>query len=202
MVKVIDDVLPKTLFDELSSFVLSGEFPWHFGRKVFDDDNTPAMLVGWCHTVFYRGKWSQRGDLFSNSAMVGLGRANEKPTGLGRMRLILNTATDKSYATAPHVDFSEEHMTALLYLNDADGVTRIFKQKYDPTLGLNDIEYFKQHVEGREKVLKEIEPKANRMVVFDGRHYHNGSTPVAAVRRVVLNINYSTAPIPAPTIQN
>jgi hypothetical protein len=39
-------------------------------------------------------------------------------------------------------------------------------------------------------VMEAVDPVANRMVLFNGLHYHSGTTPKDSARRVVMNINY------------
>jgi len=79
----------------------------------------------------------------------------------------------------------------LLYLNDADGSTVIYNETYEPTFGNMDQHYEK--IKNNLTIMETVEPKANRMVIFDSRHYHTGTLPTSTARRVVLNINYLTA---------
>ena len=54
-------------------------------------------------------------------------------------------------AHTPHVDMDGEHHTAVYYVNDSDGDTIIGDEK--------------------------VSPKANRVVIFDGKTLHNGHSP-------------------------
>ena len=40
------------------------------------------------------------------------------------------------------------------------------------------------------ELLEEVEPKANRMVIFDGAHYHSSVTPTKTQLRYVINYNF------------
>lgn len=68
----------------------------------------------------------------------------------------------------PHVDFLDDHMVLLYYVNNSDGDTHFFKGK---------------------KIIKSVSPKANRLVVFDGNLLHTGSHPIKSIYRIVLNID-------------
>ena len=67
-------------------------------------------------------------------------------------------------------------------MNDSDGPTVIFNEKYE---GSTEIDQSKLTVQ------KEIEPKANRLLIFDGHYLHTGHTPAHHNNRVLLNSNFN-----------
>lgn len=91
---------------------------------------------------------------------------------------ILNKTDKKGHIHPPHIDMTTPHMVLLYYVNDSDGDTVIFDQKYDggevPMLTVN----------------RTVEPKAGSAIVFDGLTYHSSSSPQYAEERIVLNINF------------
>ena len=42
------------------------------------------------------------------------------------------------------------------------------------------------------EVIKIVEPKQGRAVIFDGRIYHSSSSPVQSQKRIVINFNFNT----------
>ena len=40
------------------------------------------------------------------------------------------------------------------------------------------------------ELLQEVEPKSNRMVIFDGSHYHSSVTPTKTQLRYVINYDF------------
>jgi hypothetical protein len=64
------------------------------------------------------------------------------------------------------------------YVNDSDGDTVIFKERW-----LGKADYSIKNIETR------ITPKANRAVIFDGLRYHTGSVPTKN-NRVLINMNF------------
>jgi hypothetical protein len=91
---------------------------------------------------------------------------------------ILNKTDKQNHIHPPHVDMTTPHMVLLYYVNDSDGDTVIFDQKYDdgevPRLTVN----------------RAISPKAGAAILFDGLTYHSSSSPQYAEKRIVININF------------
>jgi len=81
---------------------------------------------------------------------------------------------------APHIDADRDHLVILYYVNDSDGDTVIYKNKFT---GYNEIPKFNELEE-----LKRVTPKAGRVVMFNGRHYHTAQQPEHNVRCI---INYN-----------
>jgi hypothetical protein len=73
--------------------------------------------------------------------------------------------------SCPHIDNKLfPHGVLLLYLNDSDGDTYIYK-------------------ENSREIKESITPKAGRVVFFDGNQIHSGGTPVKSNIRLVMNVN-------------
>lgn len=91
------------------------------------------------------------------------------------------TRKDHSYADIHHtihVDHtSDNYMSFLYYIEDSDGDTRFFNEKY--SLSMN------------ETLLSEkqsVSPVAGRYVLFDSNYYHASASPVNHDARSVLNV--------------
>jgi hypothetical protein len=78
----------------------------------------------------------------------------------------------------PHIDMDIKHFVLLYYVNDSDGDTFIFNEKFND-LNFNDL-----------TIKKQISPKAGRGVLFDGLNYHSSSAPKLSDNRIVININF------------
>ena len=79
----------------------------------------------------------------------------------------------------PHVDTYKDHLVLLYYVNDSDGDTLLYSNKY------NEQEDNDMIVEHR------ISPKAGRAVLFNGNAYHSFYYPNKNNTRSVININIS-----------
>ena len=92
---------------------------------------------------------------------------------------ILNKTDKQNHIHPPHVDMTIPHMVLLYYVNDSDGDTIIFNEKYCyeeiPTLTVDKV----------------ITPKAGSAIIFDGLTYHSSSSPKNTKERIVLNINWN-----------
>lgn len=82
----------------------------------------------------------------------------------------------------PHIDFDSPHLVFLYYVNDSDGDTVFFNERYS-SWGKFDSDTI--HTAGR------VSPKAGRAVVFDGLQYHASSSPQEHNFRCVININFT-----------
>jgi len=93
-----------------------------------------------------------------------------------RARVNLTTKSSSNKRTTPHVDYPDKHYVMIYYVNDSDGDTVIYKQKY-----------------GQKRLwltpYKRVSPKAGRCILFDGSHYHSPSLPKKYSARCVVNIN-------------
>ena len=78
---------------------------------------------------------------------------------------------------APHVDADTDHLVVLYYVNDSDGDTIIYENMFE---GYNKLPDFNKLVEK-----KRVSPKAGRVVLFNGKHWHTSCQPVNNVRCVV-----------------
>jgi len=177
-VRVIDDAMPG--FAAFQAQVMAPGFPWHYARATRPGDEAAnPWLNGWVHLVLDNGQWfSPHLDLFMDSLtqmFVGLG---EPVQGIHRIRVVLNTLTDRPHLNGAHVDLTTPHKTALLYVNDADGDTVIYEERW------------REGYAGPFTEAHRVAPVANRLALFDGLTFHTGTTPVKTPRRVVVNINY------------
>ena len=81
---------------------------------------------------------------------------------------------------APHVDADLEHLVVLYYVNDSDGDTVIYENTFK---GYDKVPHFN---ELKEK--QRVTPKAGRVVIFNGKHWHTSCQPEHKVRCI---INYN-----------
>ena len=103
-----------------------------------------------------------------------------------RIRFGLLHRDQKQIVNTPHVDNPYNfHYVGLFYLNNTDGSTKIWKQQHNnwgaaaKSLTLSECE-----------LMKEVEPKENRMVIFDGSHYHSSTLPSQTQLRYTINYNF------------
>ena len=188
---IIDNAVPKLLFERFQREMLSFNTEWHYLPSTTYRSNEDAYDNSFTHTSLFEGqKTSDLLYMYESVLLAGLSNVDINVQSLVRLRSGMFMKAEKNYVHPPHTDFDYPHLTALLYLNDSDGDTLLYKERYDSSLGLNASDYF--HIKLMETVTVEtsVSPKANRMVIFDGLQYHSSSSPVSSARRVTMNCNF------------
>jgi hypothetical protein len=196
--QIIDNALPPAIFLKLKRTVEDPSFAWYYGRRVNSRTETRdnLFLYGWHHFIgrVHEGKWEIENQELWTSIETGLAfavqRIGQELNEIWRMRLILNTVADQQYLLGAHVDYERPHQTALLYLDDSDGDTVIYKERYNPMFKIHSDDHW-EHIEANATEAMRVSPKANRMLFFNGLHYHAGHMPIASARRIAVNINYT-----------
>ena len=185
---ILDDVLPSGIFNRLvSRTVENTNFKWGVSRTAIPIDEHKSFFAD-----IEPNSWEF--DYFSVPLMAAMNRVNMRNLDwknlnlneILRIRFGLLTRDIKQIINTPHVDtHAQEHFVGLYYLNDTDGATRIWKQKLNGW-GQDFVFYSVDDCE----LLEEVEPKANRMVIFYGSHYHSSVTPTKTQLRYVINYNF------------
>lgn len=83
-----------------------------------------------------------------------------------------------------HVDYQDTHLVLLYYVNDSNGDTFVYKEKFSKKnkLKLNDVDIKKL------SLLEKVEFKRGRVVIFNGKNYHASSLS-SSNPRIILNVN-------------
>jgi hypothetical protein len=190
-VEVIDDFLDKSYFDFIVNDVMNDDtFHWYYSDdstyssdKKFSINGEVKHTQGFSNLLVTDDKArSREGDLIYPFALKVKSYLGAKE--VMRVRADLCTQNVDNAIHGPHVDFPGKfHYSSILYLNETDGNTLIFNER-DPGSQVNgdNINSF--------TIKESIEPKPNRLVVFDGRYIHSGCSPRDHKCRKLLNSNY------------
>lgn len=79
----------------------------------------------------------------------------------------------------PHIDGPAPHFALLYYVNESDGDTVFFNERY-----ANGVERVEATISQR------VTPKRGRAVVFNGMQFHASSHPIQSRYRIALNFNF------------
>ena len=195
MIKVIENALPQDMFDELVSQTTNwGCFPWFYApNSAYDKIDNDLNQFSWAHSSILEGNDNSDYAQFCRTICQNLEKYHEQTTyGIRRVRFGMHTYSPNHVINNAHIDYSVGSLVGLLYLNDSDGDTYLYDAKYEGE-PIFDEEYLKSEwlsVKDNMKVLERISPKANRMVLFDGRQYHASSTPTKNQYRIIMNVNW------------
>jgi hypothetical protein len=136
-----------------------------FCCPVYDCD-IPKLPYSWAYEqlkpIFYTVK-----DMFPEYNLDGSSRV--------KFNLLLKNEFGDHY-NQPHVDAEIKTYAMVYYLNDSDGDTVIFNEKFD--INMRDIE-LTEHTR--------IQPKKNRAVIFESDRFHASMNPAVSRDRFVLN---------------
>ena len=201
-VEIIDDFLPPHLHNYIEDVVSNPTYPYHFIRDVTYSNgsrqeeqypgNYPSdrLAMGFAATPFigYRADQQQ----FSYFQMFETMVRHVLPTThdwvLNRLRVGINVPQSSQHDQydvdydCPHIDhhangLGGDTIVALYYVNETDGDTVIFnEQGLDPPQQVT--------------IKQRVEPKQNRLLLFDGAYYHASSAPKHHDCRMVITINY------------
>jgi hypothetical protein len=178
MIQVYDDFIDSKYADEIDNLFQSAEFPWYFQKNITNyQDTMGKKTYGFTHNFIADGKINSEfldffsPFLFSIKNIVGV-------SNIARMRGDMTTQTDKVYKHVAHVDSHDPHYASIYYVNDSDGDTVFYNEKF------NNKEIPKEFT-----IYKTVSPKKNRLVVFDGSIYHTGHSPNNTPVRIIININ-------------
>ena len=181
-----DDFLPEGIVEEIQDTLLNSDAGWFLGKQLLSKDYKfktnidPYNGSQFNHLFFSDSKvhsphWDMGYKLISqfcdkhNITLMAVMRCKSNLT-------FPDSSIDQSKTETPHVDHMWNHFTLLYYVNDSDGETILYNQKFDGQ---------------KEVVLTElarVSPKAGRAVLFDGLLYHSPTVPSKNYRAV---INYT-----------
>jgi hypothetical protein len=170
--QIIDDFLTEEEFVFLRSIFLGKEISWTYSATKAKMPDTPEEKneefynQQYVHTLYslHNGVAGTVSDKLRFIAPI---LDKIKPSVLLRAKVNSTFPTPEIYQYAFHVDqyLDVPFKTAVYYLNTNNGLT-VFA---DGT---------------------EVETVANRLVVFDGKELHTGTSATDCKRRVVLNLNW------------
>jgi hypothetical protein len=189
---IYENILPNALLTKVQGVILHPGTPWHFNTTTHKSAAENLYGYSWGHIALDQsGAKTAAADVLHTAILIALEKAAQPVKEIYRIRLGLLTVTHERKINDAHIDMDVAHKTGLIYLNDADGATILYENKYNLNSKLSGQQYFDKVVVEKLKIAHEIEPVVNRMVIFDGLTYHSSSTPVTVPRRVVLNFNFN-----------
>jgi hypothetical protein len=163
--KIIDNVLSKPVADKISHDLLCDRrFPWYYLDTVVSNQISPGNMNNYQFVHIFYNQYNITG-LYSVIAPI-VDYLN--PEAIVRIKANLNPKTEVRHTFEYHTDLggkSNDRKTAIYYVNSNDGVTIL----EDGT---------------------EIESIANRLVIFDQKTFHTGTTCTNQKVRCVINFNY------------
>jgi len=165
-IKVIDNFLTKEQHQKIYR-ELNGDsffFPWYYSDWV-NDRKDPKVNFQFCHTFYNIIPKLEASHYYYLIEPIIL---KLRMTAITKIKANLLLKTKKPVAFGYHTDYPWKHKwwTALYYVNSNNGKTLFEKNK------------------------KGVVSKENRLLIFDGRLKHTGTTPTDSKKRVLINFNF------------
>ena len=187
-----DNILTPSVFLKITETLNHATMPFYYVQDTsgMDNPSNKDWEFSWSHGVYDSGEVrSDLCPLLETAFLTMLDNTGQRLGKLLRIRVGLITRTPQAVLHGAHIDFPEPHKTALLYLNDTNGETVIYKERYDESSGLSNEEYLARI--GEPTIASVVECKANRFMWFDGLHYHTSRSQTDVDRRMVVTYNYT-----------
>ena len=190
--KIIDDVIPLHIQNELEKNILDSRFPWghmfssDLGSEASDDYVTSKRKEFQNDEIIDPGQFyhnilidQQPGQFFGWFTPI-LDAIKFEGMRILRMKMNFNyplVGIKGSTHGIPHVDLPTEkdYTTGVYYVTDADGDTILFNQK--------------NGYQGLLTIKERVAPKKGRIVLFEGDTLHAACPPMSNRPRIVVNIN-------------
>ena len=184
--RYFENILKPEHHNLLLELISSSDFPWYFFPKTSNDNNPEAIFMDnsvvdnyqFCHSIVDNTNITS--DSYDNLSQI-LGFMANNYGGTYKIKrikcnLLLQNRTFKlDNYNIPHVDsYSNTSKTLLYYVNDSDGDTFMFNERYNTTFDNLTIE-------------RRITPKQNSAIVFDSNQFHASSPPRNNTTRIVIN---------------
>jgi hypothetical protein len=186
---IIDKLLSDEDYTSIKNYILGPQMRWNFGAMVNVNDGhgitNPEAIETWGFNTNFFDSTLEYADESALVHMIPIMNKiialNGIETKFKRIRagmLCYKHGFKKENYNIPHVDYAPPHKTLILYMNDTDGDTYIFNEKFSG-----------KHLTTF-TVKQTITPVENRAVIFDGHQYHAASNPLHHDYRVIINVNY------------
>ena len=184
----IDDFLPKFYQRSIYDSIIFEQTPWTIINDVSgasSNVSVPGVSILENQTGFYHVCYGDN-QVYSNlfytlrPIVDAISHYQGEPIKtLLRIKVGMFIKSPEVGSNSPHVDFSDNHKTFLYYVNNSDGDTLFYNERYRKGYPVNKF-----------TVKDRIEPVMGRAVFFDGLQYHSSSPPSVNDRRIAININY------------
>jgi hypothetical protein len=181
---VIDNFLPPRYFSRIKEIIESKQFLWSFSRDITFSEDATSPLYSYGFQYFtvddYTPSNCQTFQILT-AFYCNLLDATEC-NAIIKSRVDMVTYSPEKFQHTIHVDMYVPHIASVFYITDSDAETILYnRQCFSYNEYCNNVDFDKL------EVIKEIEPKQNRLLIFDGSFLHTGRSPSKYKNRIIIN---------------
>jgi len=183
---VIDNFLSSRYFSRIIEVVESNKFSWNFKKDITFSGVDPSSKYSYGFDSFVIDEYNvENYELFQTLTSFYCDLLDvTKCNSISKSRFDMVTYSPEKYQHTIHVDDYVPHVAAVFYITDSDAETVLYDQQcFSPDQYHNRIDF------GNLKVVKEVKPKENRLLFFDGSILHTGRSPSEYKNRIIINSN-------------
>ena len=191
--KIVENAVNPNAFEFIEENVFSEQFSWMIrkttqGGRVNYSENTIDGF-SFFHLAFADGKrYSEMSTVLEMALYECVSKVDQPVQKIHRIIVGCLTHKNSVVKNNIHIDRQAPHKVGLLYLNDCDGDTDIFKTTFNP----GDFTHSDGIIELPDRDIEtSIKPERNKFVTFSGKKFHRSTHPTNTFRRLVVNFDYS-----------
>lgn len=183
--KIIDNFLSKTYYNQIFDLMTSNNFPWFYNPNISYDNGNQKLNYeyGFFH-IFINNNGqaiSPFSDFIKPLLYQIMDSTNTKK--IIRTRGDMVTYKSKKIVHQAHIDFENSDLlnnkSVVFYINETDGNTILYNEKYSQDFKIKKL-----------TINTEVNPKPNRLLIFDGNILHTGCSPIKYANRILINANF------------
>ncbi len=194
MFLVSDELVGSEFSQQIKSLVFGFQEPinWQYSdmtNRMYDNDPISIKTNQVKETFYFSGYIEPTARLYEIVLSFLEKELSHHGVSIGEIfmfRANIFTRKDYSYSGIHHTihvdNTSDDYMSFLYYIEDSDGDTRFFNEKYSPSMNSTLLS---------EK--QSVSPSGGRYVLFDSNYYHASASPVNHDARSVLNVIFKVA---------
>jgi len=185
MIKILDNIIPKKIQEEIKSILYSNDFPWYFISDISHHDNKNQNRPGHQHIFYKDGVLNSNHGNQIKIISDTVNKKIKKKLSISQARSFLQLPLNekilckngKHKEDTPHIDLFDPHTVFLYYVNDCDGDTVLYNYKS------KDKSYIPFYEDI--KIIRRVKPKQGRVLIFDGMTWHSSTQPTQGARCIV-----------------
>lgn len=182
-IRIVDNFINKTYHKEILNNLESPYTDWYLQKNLTTNENSINPKSFGFNRWYYDEKgWRQAQSVEFIKPLIFSIMDEVKSLQPIRVRADMTMQSDDNFLHQVHIDYPTPNITTIYYVNETDGNTIFYEERTTDPQEKFDI--------NKLTVKKEIEPKPNRLVIFDGFQLHTGSSPKNYSNRILINSNY------------